>query len=150
MANVSCSNFTNNLTNVTTQGETRSIAVESAGFITAIIINSIACPFTVLLNVLVIMAVKRRHRLQTNTNILLACLAVTDALTGLVMQPSFILWKTFQALGTPYQNAVQDVSNSSFRALTVCSCLHLVNYLREAHSDQVYHALSLHCHKAKH
>ena len=126
MANVSSSNFTNNLTNVTTQGETRSIAVENAGFITAIIINSIACPFTVLLNVLVIMAVKRRPRLQTNINILLACLAVTDALTGLVMQPSFILWKTFQVLGTPYQNAVQDVSNSSFRALTVCSCLHLM------------------------
>ena len=126
MANVSSSNFTNNLTNVTTQGETRSIAVENAGFINAIIINSIACPFTVLLKVLVIMAVKRRPRLQTNANILLACLAATDTLTGLVMQPSFILWKTFQVLGTPYQNAVQDVSNSSFRALTVCSCLHLM------------------------
>ena len=38
----------------------------------------------VLFNVMVIMAVKRRRRLQTNTNILLACLAATDALTGLI------------------------------------------------------------------
>ena len=35
---------------------------------------------------LVIMAVKRRSRLQTNVNILLVCLAVTDALTGLTTQ----------------------------------------------------------------
>ena len=125
MANVSRSNFTNNLTNFTTEGETRNVAWENSLIIT-IIINSITCPFTVLFNVLVIMAVKKRHRLQTNTNILLACLAVTDALTGLVMQPSFILWKTLQLLGSSYQSSTQLVSNSVFRALSVCSCLHLM------------------------
>ena len=37
----------------------------------------------VVLNALVIMAVKKkRQRLQNNTNILLACLTATDTLTG--------------------------------------------------------------------
>jgi len=56
-------------------------------FIINLIVNGIACPFKVLLNVLVIMAVKRRRRLQSNSNILLACLATTDAFTGLLVQP---------------------------------------------------------------
>ena len=89
-------NTTEKLSNVTTERTNAlNVAVE-VSYIVTIIINSITCPFTVLLNVLVIMAVKRRPRLQTNANILLACLAVTDALTGLTSQPSFILWKTFR------------------------------------------------------
>ena len=52
-------------------------------YIITIIVNGIACPLTLLLNVLVIKAVKTRPRLRTNSNILLACLAVTDVLTGL-------------------------------------------------------------------
>ena len=92
------SNFTNpteKLSNATRESHARNVALE-VSYIFTIIINSITCPFTVLLNVLVIMAVKRRPRLQTNANILLVCLAVTDALTGLTSQPSFILLKTFQ------------------------------------------------------
>ncbi|KAL9960278.1 hypothetical protein ACROYT_G033717 [Oculina patagonica] len=96
MANLSGSNFTNG-TRITTEGDTRNIPQE-VSFIITIIINGISCPFTVLLNVLVIMAVKRRPRLQSNTNILLACLAATDVLTGLLVQPSFIAWKSIYLL----------------------------------------------------
>ncbi|CAH3123677.1 unnamed protein product, partial [Pocillopora meandrina] len=42
-----------------------------------IIINIVTCPFTVLLNVLMIIALKTRPSVRTNSNILLACLAVT-------------------------------------------------------------------------
>ena len=108
------------------QGATRNVPFE-VSFIVTIIINSITCPFTVLLNVLVIMAVKRRHRLQTSTNILLACLAVTDALTGLTTQPSFILWKTFQLLDmTTFDNIMRVFYNSSLRIVSIFSCLHLM------------------------
>ncbi|KAL9960279.1 hypothetical protein ACROYT_G033718 [Oculina patagonica] len=78
---------------MTTEGDTKNVPQEVT-FIITIIINSISCPFTILLNVLVIMAVKRRPRLQSNTNILLACLAATDVLTGRLVQPSFIAWKS--------------------------------------------------------
>ena len=69
-----------------------------AGVAMAVIINGITCPFTVLLNVLVIMAVKRRPRLRSKANILLACLAATDAATGLTAQLTFILWFSLQLL----------------------------------------------------
>ena len=60
-------------------------------YIIAVIFNSIICPFVVFLNVLVIMAVKRKSSLQSYANILVPCLAVTVALTGLLVQPTFII-----------------------------------------------------------
>ena len=90
MVNFSSANSTN-VTNVTSrEGDTADVS-SMAGAINVIIINTITCPFTFLLNVLVIKAVKSTPRLRTNSNILLACLAVTDALTGLLGQPLFVL-----------------------------------------------------------
>jgi len=50
-------------------------------------VNSIAFFPMVLLNALVIFAVATRRPLRTNSNILLACLAGADLLTGLVAMP---------------------------------------------------------------
>ena len=96
-------------------------------FIFNIIINSITCPFTVLLNVLVIMAVKTRPRLQSKANILLACLAVTDAATGLIVQPAFILWMILKLLGIDNQTRVvsEFIMSNLLRAMFVSSSLHL-------------------------
>jgi len=110
------------------EGDAQNVPV-LVSLISTVIINGISGPVTVLLNVLVIMAVKRRPRLQTNTNILLACLAATDAvLTGLLVQPSFILWKTLQLLGKTSQETanVLRFHNSSLRTAFMCSSLHLM------------------------
>ncbi|KAJ7333030.1 hypothetical protein OS493_018199, partial [Desmophyllum pertusum] len=129
MANHTGSNSTNitsKFSNISTEDETENVALEVTLIIT-IIINIITCPCTVLLNVLVIMAVKRRPRLQTNANILLACLAVTDAFTGLTTQPSFILWETFQLLGVnTLVGPIRAINTFFLSALSVCSCLHLM------------------------
>ena len=53
----------------------------------SVAVAAIACPFTVLLNVLVIVAVKKVGELQTNSNILIASLAVADLLVGAVSLP---------------------------------------------------------------
>ncbi|XP_078349897.1 adenosine receptor A2a-like [Oculina patagonica] len=128
MANISSSSFTNitnKLVNISKEVETRNVIYEVNSIIN-VIINSNACPFTVLLNVLVIMAVKRRLRLQSNTNILLACLAATDVSTGLVTQPSFFLYKKFEFLGmTKSETEILFFHNFSIHVLTLCSCLHL-------------------------
>ena len=127
MANLSGSNFTSKFSNVTMDSETRLDLSMHFKFIITIVINSITCPFTVMLNVLVIMAVKRRPRLQTNTNILLSCLAVTDALTGLTTQPSFILWITSQFLGMARQtDSLKDFHGICLRVISICSLLHLM------------------------
>ena len=51
------------------------------------------------MNVLVIMAVKTRPRLQSKYNILLACLAGTDLLVGAASNPSFIVGQIYVIKG---------------------------------------------------
>lgn len=71
-------------------GKLDDTTTEAYAVLVFIIVASIAsCPFTILLNVLVIVAVKTKHRLKTNSNIVLGCLAVTDGLMGVVAQPMF-------------------------------------------------------------
>ena len=57
----------------------------------AVILNIVTCPMTVCLNLLVVVAVIRKPRLQTMYNILLCALAATDLVVGAVVQPSFIV-----------------------------------------------------------
>ena len=97
-----------------------------ADSIIIIIINIITMPCTVILNVLVIKAVKTTPRLRTNNNILLACLAVTDALTGLLGQPLFILWRIFLIFDLSSSKTV-GISFISFLLVTlVSSYFHLM------------------------
>ena len=102
-----------------------SVSLHVSSVIT-VVFNSITCPLTFLLNVIVIMAVKRTSRLQTKANMLLACLAVTDACTGLLTQPLFIVWKAFYLLEVPDEDAVGTFYFSVSRGLTICSAFHLM------------------------
>ena len=63
------------------------ILTETAAFYVSITAKSIASPFTVLLNLLIIVAVWRRRALQKNSNILLVSMAVADLLVGAVSMP---------------------------------------------------------------
>lgn len=81
-----------------------STVIITVNWIFTLIVRILACPSTVLLNVLVIAAVKRRPRLQNNANILLACLAGVDALTGVVMQPLLIASTIIDLRETEGQN----------------------------------------------
>ena len=60
-------------------------------FLVAITLNIAVCPFTILINECAgnSSAVKTRRQLQTNYNVLLACLAVTDRLVGVFVQQIF-------------------------------------------------------------
>ena len=50
-------------------------------------VTTIACPVTILLNLLVIIAVKMKRELKRNSNILLSSLAAADLLVGAVSMP---------------------------------------------------------------
>ncbi|XP_078342986.1 adenosine receptor A3-like [Oculina patagonica] len=50
-------------------------------------VNALTCPLIILLNVLVMVAVKTKRQLRTKSNVALACLATTDLVVGLVGQP---------------------------------------------------------------
>ncbi|XP_068756715.1 histamine H2 receptor-like [Montipora capricornis] len=128
MANLTVSN----LTIVTMNGEANSNYVFSVVFISTIIfINVIGCPFTIGLNVLVIKGVKRRPRLQSNSNIMLACLAVTDVMTGLISQPSYILWQTFLLLDIDIAYYFSAVHMLCIVVLSYSSALHLMMVVGE-------------------
>ena len=128
MTNLSASNLTNisqATTNITIDGEALNVPLKVTYIIT-IIFNTVTCPFTFALNVLVITAVKRRARLRSYANILLACLAVTDALTGLLVQPTYIIWRIFELLGGINTDIVSDLYNMFLVAVTLSSALHLM------------------------
>ena len=125
MANLSLPNTFSKFSN-TSMGEGIKLSdpVQVSSIIN-LIFNGITCPLTVLLNVLVIMAVKRRRRLQSNSNILLACLAATDAFTGLLVQPSFILVIILKLCGTN-NPTITIFHNTTIRVAFVISSLHLI------------------------
>ena len=55
------------------------------------VVNILSCPLTVVLNALVMVAVKGKSRLRCHkSNILLAALATTDFMVGLLLQPVFV------------------------------------------------------------
>ncbi|XP_067041295.1 histamine H2 receptor-like [Acropora muricata] len=122
LANITSLNASNPLT---FKGETQDVHSTIFWIIPSIIINGITCPFTFILNVLVIAAVKRRPRLQSNANIMLACLAVTDALIGLTAQPLFVLSKICLVLRIN-NCVILNVHEICLSFLSTCSCLHLM------------------------
>ena len=73
-----------------------------------------------------IKAVKSTPRLRTNSNILLACLAVTDALTGLLGQPLFVLWKIFLLFGLNDSRTVENCFVTTVVVILTASYFHLL------------------------
>lgn len=63
------------------------ILSDKTTFYATVSFTSTACPITILLNILVITAVKKTRGLQHNSNILLASLALADLLVGAVSIP---------------------------------------------------------------
>ncbi|CAH3167322.1 unnamed protein product [Porites evermanni] len=61
-----------------------------AVLVVLIVIHATTFPFAIVLNLLVMIAVKTKARLQSMSNIALACLASTDVMVGLVVQPLLI------------------------------------------------------------
>ena len=70
-----------------------------AVFIFRIVVNAIICPIVVLLNILVMVAVKTKCQLRTKSNVSLACLATTDLVVGLVVLPLQIIRCSFMLKG---------------------------------------------------
>ena len=79
---------------------TESLSTEvRAVLIFRIAVSAVSCPFVILLNILVMVAVKTNRRLRTKSNVSLACLATTDLVVGLVVQPLQIIHFSFMLKG---------------------------------------------------
>ena len=98
-----------------------------AVLVALIVIHATTCPFTILLNLLVMIAVKTKARLQSMSNMALACLALTDVMVGLVVQPLFIaqIWNIIQGETTASACSIQIASKLSSFLFCLSSIVHL-------------------------
>ena len=96
--------------------------------IAAGVLNFIACPFVCFLNALVMLAVKTKRRLQTHSNILLACLALTDLIVGVVVQPLHGTKTIFLLQGKGFNEfcGINFAFTVSFVVVSFASLSHLV------------------------
>ena len=94
----------------------------------AIVILLIACPLVILLNALLIMAIKTKRRLQTRSNILLASLAGTDLAMGLTSQPAFIATEISRLAGglLSVYGTLYSITPNVIVVVCLASVFHLV------------------------
>jgi len=98
-----------------------------AVFIARIVVNAVTCPLIILLNILVIVAVKTKRQLRTKSNIALACLSTTDLVIGLVVQPLHIASASLLLKGE--QNmfcTLTDLSNTVIITCLLASFYHFI------------------------
>ena len=99
-----------------------------SAIISIVLVNILACPPTVVLNMLVMVAVKVKSRLRTNkSNILIATLASTDFAVGLFVQPVFIANWIILLVRNSFQGVcfLTIWSRIGFSTLSTVSVLHL-------------------------
>ncbi|XP_078344100.1 uncharacterized protein LOC144629763 [Oculina patagonica] len=94
----------------------------------AAVFSLATCSFTILLNAVVMVAVKTKRRLQRNANILLACLALTDLMVGLVVQPLHITKTIFLLQGKEFHELcdIDLAFTVSYLTFVVATACHLV------------------------
>ena len=92
------------------------------------VLNLATCPFTIFLNALVMVAVKTKRRLQTYSNILLACLALTDLMVGLVTQPLHTIKTIFLLQGKDFREFcnIEEAFTVSFLVFSFITGCHLL------------------------
>ena len=98
-------------------------------FVINIVILVITCPFTIVLNALVAIAVKMKARLQSIPNIALACLAASDTMVGICVQPLYISLLISILQGRKFSNApcpLQKAAIYSVNFFCISSVAHLV------------------------
>ena len=99
-----------------------------AVYVLITVLSGIACPLTTVLNLLVIISVKRKPQLKTISNTVLGCLAVTDALMGMIGLPLFVtsIILSYQAETSSDFCTVKDLTRYVTRMLGWSTVLHLI------------------------
>ena len=97
-----------------------------AVLIARIIVNALTCPLIIVLNILVMVAVKTKPQLRTKSNIALACLSTTDLAVGLVLQPLYIAIASSLLSGYVTFCTITELSNTVSIICLLASFHHLI------------------------
>ena len=96
-----------------------------AVLIVRIVVNGLTCPLIIVLNILVMVAVKTRPQLRTKSNISLACLSTTDLTVGLVLQPLYIAKESLLLKGDiMYCTTETTISNTAVTFICLLASFH--------------------------
>ena len=101
---------------------------EAYGWLVFIPVTTIiTCPISTGLNTLIMIAVKTEHRVKTKSNIALACLSSTNAVTGVIGQPLVISWLIAELHGNTFSTYCVRIqlARMALRVLGVASLFHL-------------------------
>ena len=93
------------------------------------VVSCVACPLTVSLNMLIIVVVIKKKTLQSNINILLCSMAVTDLLVGAVIQPLSIVSGAFFFQGHDQASRVHCTLETANAVILVGTCTCSVYHL---------------------
>lgn len=102
-----------------------------ASVVSTTVINTVTFPFIIVLNLLVMIVVKTKPRLsmlRTTSNVVVACLAATDLMVGLIVQPLRIPVAVFVLQGDSSSESceLQATLRHLTRFLCGSSLIHLV------------------------
>lgn len=117
---------------------TKVMARHATNLITAAI-NGLCSPFAVIANFLVVFVITRNAALHTPSNVLLACLAFSDLLVGLLVQPCYVVFRLLENITHFVPCGLRIVYSESFWVCYGVSFLTL-----SAISFERYTALKLH------
>ncbi|XP_078353863.1 trace amine-associated receptor 7e-like [Oculina patagonica] len=78
------------------------------------VINIVTAPLAVIVNTLVVTAIFSCPRLRTPSNLLIACLALSDVLVGLTVQPGYISYRLMENQHRSVPCFVRIVYNAAF------------------------------------
>ena len=110
------------------------------------IINIIASPLAVISNSLIVIVIFTSSRLRTPSNFLIGCLALSDVLVGLIVQPGYICFRLMENqhrsvpcfLRVMYSNAFYICCGVSFMTLSAVSYERLVAVRLRARYNDVF------------
>ena len=110
------------------------------------IINIVSAPFAVVSNLLIAVVIFTTCRLRTPSNLLIACLALSDVLVGLAVQPGYITYRLLenQHRSVPcfirivYANAFYICCGVSYMTLTAVSYERFVAVRLQARYNDVF------------
>ena len=97
-----------------------------AVLIVRIVANALTCPVIIVLNILVMVAVKTKRHLRTKSNVALACLSTTDLIVGLVLQPLHIANASLLLRGDIMFCTITEVSTITTSICALASLHHMV------------------------
>ena len=91
-----------------------------------IVANAFTCPLAIVLNILLMVAVKTKRQLRTKSNVALACLSTTDLTVGLVLQPLHIASASFLHRGDIMFCTITRISTITTSICGLASLHHMV------------------------